>query len=198
MITIDKLMKAGFSGKLHLHYPSIIASCELYLINTPRRFAAFMANAAHETGGFNSFVENLNYSSTGLIATWPSRFTKEKAEALARRPEQIANYVYGGRYGNTEPGDGWRYRGRGIFQITFKDNYSSISKSLEFDFVKYPEQLSEPPFAAKSAAYYWQSKELNKLADIEDLTGITKKINGGLNGHKERVEYYNRLIRLMV
>lgn len=197
MITIEQLIAAISCNRegLKLHYPSILAACEDRMINTPQRLAAFLANAAHETAGFSKFVENLNYSAKGLLSTWPSRFTSELAEKLQRNPILIANHVYSNRYGNTEQGDGWKYRGRGIFQTTFKDNYSAVSKALGFDFVSEPDKLSEPPFAAKSAAYYWHSKNLNNLADKGDLVGITKAINGGLNGHQERVEYHKSILK---
>lgn len=198
MITIEQLTGMGFHAEgLKLHYPSILAACEDRMINTPERLAAFLANAAHETTGFSRFVENLTYSAKGLLSTWPSRFTPELAEKIQRNPILIANHVYGNRYGNNEPGDGWRYRGRGIFQTTFKNNYAAVSKALGYDFVRDPDKLAEPPFAAKSAGYYWHSKNLNQLADKGDLISITRAINGGLNGHQERVEYYQKIITFL-
>lgn len=199
MITPEQLIVALNCHRegLKLHFPSILAACEDRMINTPERLAAFLANAAHETAGFSKFVENLTYSAKGLLSTWPSRFTPELAEKIQRNPILIANHVYANRYGNNDPGDGWRYRGRGIFQTTFKDNYAAVSKGLGYDFVRDPDKLAEPPFAGKSAAYYWHSKNLNQIADKGDLISITRAINGGLNGHHERVEYYQKIIKLL-
>lgn len=199
MITPEQLIVALNCHRegLKLHFPSILAACEDRMINTPERLAAFLANAAHETAGFSKYVENLNYSAKGLLATWPARFTPELAERIQRNPILIANHVYADRYGNNDQGDGWKYRGRGIFQTTFKDNYAAVSIALGYDFVHDPDKLAEPPFAAKSAAYYWHSKNLNKLADKGDLTAITKAINGGLNGHQDRIENYQKLIKLL-
>jgi putative chitinase len=197
MITKQQILKATKcdSKNLDLHYDSIMLTLEKYDINSKERIAAFLANAIHETGGLRAFEENLNYSEKGLLATFSRRITKEEAVELARKPEQIANKVYGGRNGNKDVGDGWKYRGRGIFQTTFKDNYSKVSKALGKDFVNNPELLSKPPYAALSAGVYWNSNNLNVLADKGDILGITKKINGGTNGLEDRIKYYVALLK---
>ena len=197
MITKQQILKATKcdSKNLDIHYDSIMLTLEKYDINSPQRIAAFLANAIHETGGLRAFEENLNYSEKGLLATFSRRITKEEAVELARKPEQIANKVYGGRNGNKDVGDGWKYRGRGIFQTTFKDNYSKVSKALGKDFVNNPELLSKQPYAALSAGVYWNSNNLNVLADKGDILGITKKINGGINGLEDRIKYYVALLK---
>lgn len=195
MKTIKEIVKAincSESG-LTLHYDSLMAVCEKYNINTKPRFAAFIANCAHETGGFRRFSENLNYSEKGLIAVFGHRLTDQQAKDLARKPEAIANTVYAGRYGNNSDGDGWKYRGRGILQTTFKDNYKMVSTALGVDFVEHPDLLAQPPYAAQSAGFFWDSHRLNRLADAGDLRAITRRINGGLNGYEERVKYFNAL-----
>jgi len=180
---------------LELHYDSLMEACKRYDINTENRFAAFLANILHETGMLKAFQENLNYSAKGLLATFPTRVNAAMAKELERDPERIANFIYGGRFGNTDAGDGWRYRGRGAFQVTFKDNYNLMSKALKEDFVSKPELLALPPYAMLSAGFYWHSRKLNKLADDGDIKSITRAINGGLNGYEHRKELYDKLLR---
>ena len=139
---------------LDIHYKSIIEAMKKYNIDSSKRAAAFLANVMHETGGLKSFEENLKYSESGLLATFKSRVTPEEAKVLAKKPELIANKVYGGRYGNTAPEDGWKYRGRGIFQVTFKDNYEKIGKLLKVDLVNNPDLLTKEPYAALSAGAF--------------------------------------------
>ncbi len=156
MITKQQILKATKcdSKNLDIHFDSIILTLNKYNINTPQRIAAFLGNAAHETGGFKTFEENLNYSEKGLLSTFSKRITPEEAKTLARKPELIANKVYAKRNGNTEEGDGWKYRGRGIFQVTFKDNYKKIGSKLSIDLVSNPELLCKAPYAALSAGVY--------------------------------------------
>lgn len=208
MITIEQLVAAISCNQegLKMHYPSILAACEDRMINTPERLAAFLANAAHETEGFSIFIEKLSYRDPVRLCQFFRKFDLDKdrvinqeeiefAKQFVKKPVELANHVYGGRFGNNSAGDGWKYRGRGIFQTTFKDNYAEVSKALGFDFVRDPDKLAEPPFAAKSAAYYWHSKNLNRIADKGDLVGITRAINGGLNGHQGRVDYYHKILK---
>lgn len=182
---------------LDKHFCSLKATLSKFNINTKERIAAFLANIIHETGGLKSLEENLNYSEKGLLATFPSRITSEEAKILARKPELIANKVYGNRYGNVDEGDGWKYRGRGIFQVTFKKNYENIGKKLEIDLLSNPDLLLEPPYAALSAGIYWDEKKLNLLADKKDFHGVVKKINGGLNGIEDRLKYYNKFLEIL-
>lgn len=168
-------------------------------INTPARVAMFLAQAAHESGGFSRLTENLNYSAAGLAATWPSRFRRpdgqpnDTALLLHRRPELIANNVYANRMGNggVDSGDGWRYRGRGIFQLTGKSNYQQFFASVNEPV--YPEKLSEPEYAIKSAIWYWLSNNLNLSADLHDIESNTRRINGGLNGLTDRISKYESI-----
>lgn len=169
-----------------------------YEINTLKRRAAFMAQCHHESQGFTRKVENLNYSAKGLMNTWPARFnTQALADAYARQPEKIANKVYSDRMGNGDAasGEGWKYRGRGLLQITGKDSYQAFArvKGIELDeAVKY---LETDEGALESACWYWQTRGLNGLADTGDIRGITKRINGGTIGYAERKELYNEYLK---
>jgi putative chitinase len=163
-------------------------------ITTPERQAAFLAQCAHESMGFSRLTENLNYSAHGLLKTFSRYFTPEEAEDYAHQPERIANRVYAGRYGNgdEDSGDGWRYRGRGIIQLTFLDNYLAAGEKLDLDLVNNPDQAAEPWAAAYTAAWYWNSRGLNRYADAGDFITITRRINGGLNGLEDRQMYWAR------
>jgi putative chitinase len=163
-----------------------------YEINTPERQAAFIGQCAHESMNFTRLEENLNYSAEALMKTWPSRFpTMELAQQYARNPEKIANKVYGGRMGNglEETGDGWLYHGRGLIQLTGKDNYTLAGDALNMDFLHSPDYVLVPKYAALTAGWYWNKRQLNKEADAKDYTGMTKKINGGTIGLNDRIAH---------
>lgn len=163
-----------------------------YEINTPARQAAFLGQCAHESANFTRLEENLNYSAEGLMRTWPARFpTLEVAQPYHRNPEKIANKVYGGRLGNGPEGsgEGWLYRGRGVIQLTGKDNYTLASDALMQDFIHSPDLVLAPRWAALTAGWYWNKRQLNKEADAKDFVAMTKKINGGTLGLDERVAH---------
>jgi len=163
-----------------------------YQINTQARQAAFIGQCAHESGNFKVLEENLNYSAEALMRTWPSRFaTLEHAQKYARNPEKIANKVYAGRMGNgmEDTGEGWLYHGRGLIQLTGKDNYMLVSDALREDFIHSPDLLLVPRWAAISAGWYWNKRNLNKEADAGDYESMTKKINGGLIGLNDRIHH---------
>lgn len=168
-----------------------------YEINTPARQAAFIGQCAHESANFKTLEENLNYSAEGLMKTWPSRFpTLEAAQPYHRNPEKIANRVYGGRMGNglEETGDGWLYHGRGLIQLTGKDNYMLASDALREDFIHSPDLILAPRWAAMTAGWYWNKRGLNKEADAKDYTAMTKKINGGVIGLDDRIAHINHAL----
>jgi len=163
-----------------------------YEINTPGRQAAFIGQCAHESANFRTLEENLNYSAEALMKTWPSRFpTLEAAQPYHRNPEKIANRVYGGRMGNgtEETGDGWLYHGRGLIQLTGKDNYTLAGDALGMDFVHSPDYVLVPKYAALTAGWYWNKRQLNKEADAKDYIAMTKKINGGTIGLDDRIAH---------
>lgn len=163
-------------------------------INTPLRQAAFIAQLAHESQGFSRFSENLNYRAERLFDVFGKYFTEDEAQEFARQPEKIANRVYANRLGNgdEDSGDGWRYRGRGFIQLTGKDNYREAGRFLHLDMVSQPELAEGLEAAARTAAWYWTSRELNSFADRGQFDTITKRINGGLNGLNDRRAYYRK------
>jgi putative chitinase len=158
-----------------------------YEINTPVRQACFIGQCAHESGNFKALQENLNYSAEGLMKTWPSRFpTKEMADQYARQPAKIAGKVYNGRLGNTSEEEASNFLGRGLIQLTGKENYANCGTALGIDLVGNPTLLTDPKYAALSAGWFWNKKGLNALADASDIETMTKRINGGLIGLDDR------------
>ncbi|UPQ70550.1 glycoside hydrolase family 19 protein [Kluyvera ascorbata] len=176
-------------------FPHVNEAMQMFGINTPKRQANFIAQIGTESGGFRSVQESLNYSVAGL-AIFGSRLTAAQRERLGRKPgesalspkrqEAIANLVYGGRYGNNLNGDGWLYRGRGLKQITFKDNYAACGKALGLNLIAEPGLLTQDRYAALSAGWFWSANGCNAFADAGDVVGLTKRINGGLNGIDDR------------
>ncbi|WP_443700298.1 glycoside hydrolase family 19 protein [Pseudomonas sp.] len=177
--------------------PALNTAMNRYGIVGAPRAAAFIAQVGHESGQLARLVENLNYSADGLMKTWPSRFDSVRATAAARNPEQIANIVYAGRMGNGAPGDGWKYRGRGLIQVTGKTNYATCGEALGLDLINQPELLEQPQYAAMSAAWFWSANGLNTLADAGDLTKITQRINGGTNGMADRQALYDKALKVL-
>jgi putative chitinase len=164
---------------------------EKYEINTPLRQAAFIGQTGHESASFKVLEENLNYSAKGLMATWPSRFHEiDVAEKYERNPEMIANKVYGGRadLGNTEEGDGWRFHGRGLIQLTGRTNYTVCGLALGKPFADHPELVLDPENACMSAGWFWNKRGLNAVADDQNWELLCKRINGGLNGLQDRID----------
>jgi putative chitinase len=188
--TKDQLI--AFEPKIAPFADRILQQAVKYGLINELRMAHFLAQTAHESAHYTRLEENLNYSSNGLMKTWPSRFpTKDIADKYARNPEAIANYVYKLRMGNRDEssGDGWKYRGRGILQCTGRDNYENSSQFLYQDeraFIS-PSHYASGDGAVDSAFWYWDLKYLNKMADNDDVVAITKKINGGTNGLNERI-----------
>ena len=164
------------------------ATFDKYDINTPKRQAAFLGQCAHESGNFKTLQENLNYSAEGLMKTWPSRFsTKEIADQYARQPAKIAGKVYNGRLGNTSEEEAAKYLGRGLIQLTGKENYERCGNAIGVDLVGQPDLLVQPNYAAMSAGWFWNKKGLNELADAQEHGQITKRINGGTIGLDDRI-----------
>lgn len=172
-------------------------TCEEFAIDTPYRIAGFISNVAHESGGFKFVSENLNYSAASLMRVWPSRFpTLEIAQRYAMNPEKIANRAYADRMGNRDEasGDGWKYRGRGLIQLTGKNNYVAYSLACDNEALQKPDIVAEPKYAAESAGWFWNVNKLNTLADAQDVVGMCKRINGGLNGLDDRQMKYAKVM----
>lgn len=157
-----------------------------YSINTPARIAAFLAQTAHESGDFKFKTENLNYSAEALIKTWPKRYTAALAAQHARKPELIANHVYANRMGNSEPGDGYRFRGRGFIQITGKANYLALSRYLGKTLDETIKYLETVDGACEGSCWFWRTNNLNRFAESGDMINLTRAINGGINGLTDR------------
>lgn len=193
---------------------AVIATCQEFEINTPQRIASFLAQTSHESGGYTMLTENLNYRSATLAACWPNRFAvmgadkkpiKENgklvptavANSIAGKPELIANLVYSSRMGNgpAESGEGWKFRGRGLKQLTGKDNYTRCGSSLGVDLVSNPDLLLEPIYAARSAGWFYKTNNLSSFADVGDIKGMTKKINGGFIGLEQRQALYDTCLK---
>jgi len=170
-----------------------------YDINTPRRVAAFLAQCAHESGGFTTLKENLNYRAVTLRKVFPKYFTDAAAEAYAGKQEMIANRVYGNRMGNgpEESGDGYRYCGRGLIQLTGKQNYQNFADSLQMAVEDVPEYLATFEGAVQSACWFWESNNLNQFADTGDILTMTKRINGGTIGLEDRIKHYEHALHVL-
>lgn len=188
-------------------HPHVVAAMTRFGIDTPLRQAAFIAQVGTESAGFTAVVESFNYSVDGLRATFGKRMPFSVAAKLGRQPGErvvpvdrqilIANTVYGGRLGNG-PSDGWKFRGRGLKQITFQANYAACGKALGIDLIENPDLLLEDKYAALSAAWFWSANGLNRFADVEDVVGATKAINGGTNGLTDRKFRYAAARKILV
>jgi putative chitinase len=155
-------------------------------IHGPRRVAAFLATVAHESNGGRSLEESLNYSADRCMAVWPGRFpTREAADRVARNPEALAEAVYGHRLGNAFPGDGWKFRGRGLIQLTGAENYGAAADALGLPLLASPDLAAEPEVAAIVAAWWWAAHGCTELADAGEPEAWRKRVNGGLNGMQD-------------
>jgi putative chitinase len=160
-----------------------------FAINTTARMAPFIAQVAYESGRLSVVEENLHYRAPQLLVVFPGHFTDQEARAYAMKPERIASRAYANRNGNGDEasGDGWRFRGRGLLQITGRENYADCGEALGVDLLTDPDRLLEPPLAAMSAGWFWAAHGLNVLADSGNFARITIRINGALNGQSERL-----------
>lgn len=174
-----------------------------YDINTPQRVAAFIAQCAHESGGFKALKENLNYKAVTLRKIFPKYFpddaTANHYASLPNKQEAIANRVYGGRMGNgpEASGDGFRYCGRGLIQLTGKNNYQNFADSIETPVEDIPEFLATFEGAVQSACWFWESNNLNQWADKGDILTLTKRINGGTIGLEDRIKHYEHALHVV-
>lgn len=196
MLTASEFQRAaGVSDVLRdAWYTNIVMAMSKYGINTPLRQAHFIAQTGHESSGFRKVEEGLNYSESALLSMFSKRITPAQAKKYGRNElhpadqKMIANIIYANRNGNgdIESGDGYRYRGRGLIQITGKANYAALVEQLGADVVGNPDLLTGYKLAAESAAAWWKNHGLNELADSDDVTRITRIINGGTNGLDDR------------
>lgn len=194
------------NSKLDMWYDAIVEIFPKYDINTPERMAGFIAQCAHESNNFKSLEENLNYSESALNRVFGRYFgtggTKRDAKEYARNPEKIANYVYMDEFrkykmGNVKEGDGWLFRGRGLKQLTGRENYTKFGKTVSMTAEQAAEYVATEKGAIESACWFWKTSKLNAIADKGDIVKMTKKINGGDIGLADRTKRYNAAIEIM-
>jgi len=195
-------------SKLKGHIPDAVIAqipevMEKFQINTPLRLCHFLAQCGHESGNFKAVNENLNYGAKGLLGLFKKYFpTEAKAKEYERKPEKIANLIYGGRMGNgpEASGEGYKFRGRGYIQLTGKDNYSAFDKVVAENILETPD-LVATKYPLLSAAWFWNSRKLNELADKGatdvEVTSITKKVNGGTIGLPDRIKHFKEFYALL-
>lgn len=181
-------------------YDELVEILPKYDITTVERVAGFIAQCAHESNNFKALEENLNYREETLLKIFPRYFGpgKRNAAEYAKNPEKIANYVYmdefrskQGAMGNTQPGDGWRFRGRGLKQLTGRNNYTAFAKSVNMTAEEASDYLGTKKGAVESACWFWNTAKLNDIADKGDIVAMTKKINGGTIGLEDRQKRWN-------
>ena len=196
LLSIDvlkEMVPSAGEETINQYLPALNEVLPKFEINTPLRLAHFIAQIAHESGNFRHSIENLNYSAAALRAVFGKYFpTEEMAQEYHRKKEKIANVVYANRLGNgdTESGEGWKYRGRGLIQLTGKSNYEQCSQDLDIDLLENPDAICEQEVLSVSVAcWFWDKRKLNEIADQDDLLTITKRINGGTNGLEDRKKH---------
>lgn len=164
------------------------------ILDAVTRLQYFLAQLGHESNGLTSREEGLNYSAARLMETWPSRFpTLDIAKQYERNPEKLANFVYGGRMGNVNPGDGYRFRGRGYIQLTGRETYREVGRVAGLDLETNPDLAAKPENAIRIACAYWTWKNINPACDVSDFTAVTKKINGGTIGLNDRLHWLSKV-----
>lgn len=181
-------------------YEAMIKVLPVYHIDTPVRVAAFIAQCAHESGNFTRLTENLNYRADSLQRVFPKYFPNSTIAAqYAKRPEMIANRVYSNRMGNgpESSGDGWKYRGRGLIQLTGKRNYTLFAASINTPIEQIPDYLVTFEGALQSACWFWEQNNLNELADRRDIVQLSKRINGGTIGLEDRKKHYYHALHVL-
>lgn len=195
--TQAKLKKVVHKNKeLNIWYDAFSKYLPQFYITTPARVAGFIAQCQHESADFTALQENLNYGAKGLRGLFGKYFPDDAtAKAYERQPEKIANRIYGGRMGNgpEASGEGWKYRGRGILQITGKSNYTQCSRDLFQDntLVDNPDYVRYPEYAVLTACWFWYKNQLNAICDKGDIVLLSKKINGGTIGMEDRIKHWN-------
>ena len=179
-------------------YETMVKELPEDIKENPNRIAGFLAQTSHESGKYKYLSENLNYSDKGLLKTFPKYFNDSNVMEYARKPEAIANRVYANRMGNGDEasGDGWKYCGRGLIQLTGKNNYQAFADSISMDIDLLAGYLVSYEGAVKSALWFWNKNNLNNTADAGDLLMMTKKINGGTHGLAERTAEYTRILEI--
>jgi putative chitinase len=199
-MTLDQLKQMVNNRHIDHWYEALEQLLPDYDINQPHRIAHFIAQCAHESGNFLFIKENLNYRWQSLRSLFSKYFpTDDLARAYEKQPEKIANRIYSNRMGNGDEasGDGWRYCGRGLIQLTGKDNYTFFAGSLGISVEETAEYLATFEGAAQSACWFWEQNNLNRFADANDVRGLTRAINGGYIGLDDRIKHTNHALHVM-
>lgn len=206
LLTLEALQRATGAKREHaeLYLPFLQGTCKAFDINTPRRLAGFLSQIGHESEHLSNIEENLNYSVEALLKFGRHRISEADAlrygrdDKTGQRADRvaIANCIYGGdwgreKLGNTQPGDGWKFRGRGLKQLTGRDNYLRYGYSVDENVIDFPDRLFMPVNAALSAGWFWWVNRLNQIADRGDVPAMTKVVNGGANGLAERTALWH-------
>ena len=190
-----QLKELGINDKWEIPLNQVFVK---YDLDTPKRQAAFIGQCAVESANFTRLQENLNYSAQRLTQVWPSRFPNiSMAEPYANNPEKLANFVYAGRMGNLQDGDGWKFHGRGLIQLTGRENYANCGSGIGVDLIDNPDLLLTPQYAVLSAGWFFNKKGLNALADTQEYGAMTKRINGGLTGLDERIAKITKALQVL-
>jgi len=200
ILTLSQLKQMVKNPYINQWHGALDQLLDDYNINTPLRVAHFVAQCAHESGNFVFIKENLNYKAASLQKTFAKYFpTAELAAQYEKRPEKIANRVYANRMGNGDEasGDGWLYCGRGLIQLTGKDNYTFFAGSLDISVEEAAEYLQTFEGAAQSACWYWEQNNLNRFADANDTKGLTRAINGGYIGLEDRISHTEHALHVL-
>lgn len=196
MITADQLAKIGIDAKW---LTPLNDTFKRYDISTPIRMACFIGQCLHESN-FKNVEENLNYSAVRLTQVWPRISILKAQDAVAKGKPAIAELIYGNRadLGNTQPGDGGKFFGRGLIQLTGRANYTAFANAIQnSEIVNKPELVATPEYATLSAGWFWSTRKLNALADINDYTTMTRRINGGVLGLQERINNINKVLNIL-
>ena len=190
-----QLKELGINDKWEIPLNQVFVK---YDLDTSKRQAAFIGQCAVESANFTRLQENLNYSAQRLTQVWPSRFPNiSMAEPYANNPEKLANFVYAGRMGNLQDGDGWKFHGRGLIQLTGRENYANCGSGVGVDLIDNPDLLLTPQYAVLSAGWFWNKKGLNTLADSQEYGAMTRRINGGLTGLDERIAKITKALQVL-
>jgi putative chitinase len=190
-----QLKELGIDNKWEIPLNQVFVK---YDLDTPKRQAAFIGQCAVESANFTRLQENLNYSAQRLTQVWPSRFPNiSMAEPYANNPEKLADFVYAGRMGNLQDGDGWKFHGRGLIQLTGRENYANCGSGIGVDLIDNPDLLLTPKYAVLSAGWFFNKKGLNALADTQEYGAMTKRINGGLTGLDERIAKITKALQVL-
>lgn len=200
IMSLDQLRQMVKNQHIEHWYDALQQLLPEYDINTPHRIAHFVAQCAHESGNFVFIQENLNYRAASLRKLFAKYFpTDALAAQYEKQPQRIANRIYASRMGNGDEasGDGWRYRGRGLIQLTGKDNYTFFAGSLDISVEEAAEYLATFEGAAQSACWFWEQNNLNRFADANDVKGLTRAINGGFIGLEDRIKHTEHALHVM-